>query len=240
MNLLLFLIVIMASFIVVRIGAIAFQLTGLEWSLAKFQSLSCFTGTGFTTKEAELVTGHPQRRRIASVLMVLGNAGFITMVATFANSLRPNIITAKFTIPFLQLVIPSKILPWANLTIIVTIVFTAYKIFTHSGVATRLTYFLRKRLVKADIIKTVSFEELLVATGGYGVSKIEILEKSSILNQTLRETKLRSHDISVLAVERKGQTIPNPPSDIVFMLGDKVTCFGKLENIKEKLSITAK
>ena len=59
MNVMLFIIVVIASFIIVRIGAIAFQLTGLEWSLAKFQSLSCFSGTGFTTREAELVTGHP-------------------------------------------------------------------------------------------------------------------------------------------------------------------------------------
>ena len=48
----LFILALISSFIVVRIGAIAFQLTGLEWSLAKFQALSCFSGTGFTTKEA--------------------------------------------------------------------------------------------------------------------------------------------------------------------------------------------
>ena len=50
MGTVLFIIVLIASWIVVRIGAVAFQLTGLEWSLAKFQSLSCFSGTGFTTK----------------------------------------------------------------------------------------------------------------------------------------------------------------------------------------------
>ena len=82
-------IVIFVSFVVVRIGAIAFELTGLEWSLAKFQSLSCFTGTGFTTKEAELITGNPQRRKIASVLMVLGNAGLVILIASFVSSLVP-------------------------------------------------------------------------------------------------------------------------------------------------------
>ena len=49
--LVLFILALIVSFIVVRIGAIAFQLTGLEWSLAKFQALSCFSGTGFTTKD---------------------------------------------------------------------------------------------------------------------------------------------------------------------------------------------
>jgi Trk-type K+ transport system membrane component len=75
MNLILFIVTIAISFLVVRIGAIAFQLTGLEWALAKFQSLSCFSGTGFTTREAELITGNPQRRKIATSLMILGNAG---------------------------------------------------------------------------------------------------------------------------------------------------------------------
>ena len=55
MNLAIFIIVLIVSFVIVRIGAIAFQITGLEWSLAKFQALSCFTATGFTTKEAELI-----------------------------------------------------------------------------------------------------------------------------------------------------------------------------------------
>ena len=111
MNLLLFIVMISVSFIVVRIGAVAFELTGLEWSLAKFQSLSCFTGTGFTTREAELITGNPQRRRIATVLMVLGNAGLVTLIATFANSLRPNIVKPNFNVPFLDLILPTMLVP---------------------------------------------------------------------------------------------------------------------------------
>ena len=127
MNLLLFIVMILISFIVVRIGAVAFELTGLEWSLAKFQALSCFSGTGFTTKEAELVVGNPQRRRIASVLMVLGNAGLVTLIATFANSLRPETYLPKFTIPFIHLVFPSRLLPWINLIIIVISLYIIYR-----------------------------------------------------------------------------------------------------------------
>ena len=37
--LVLFILTLTVSFIVVRIGAIAFQLTGLEWSLANFMKL---------------------------------------------------------------------------------------------------------------------------------------------------------------------------------------------------------
>ena len=118
MNLLLFIVALVVSFIAVRIGAIAFELTGLEWSLAKFQSLSCFSGTGFTTREAELAVGNPQRRRIASVLMILGNAGLLTLIATFANTLRPELTSTAFTIPFVNLIIPSSIIPFINLLLL--------------------------------------------------------------------------------------------------------------------------
>ena len=235
MNLLLFAIALIASFIVVRIGAIAFELTGLEWSLAKFQSLSCFTSTGFTTKEAELITGNPQRRRIASVLIILGNAGLVTLIATFANSLRPNLSIPEFNIPFVHLVVPSRILPWVNLTIIVITVFVTYKIFTRTALARKITRGLRNRIIKKEIITPVSFEELVVATGGYGISSIDICEDSPLLDKTLQEADLRTKNINILVIERGEEAIPNPRSDTKMLLRDRLICFGKLEEIREKL-----
>ena len=240
MNLLLFLFAIIVSFIAVRIGAIAFQLTGLEWSLAKFQALSCFSGTGFTTKEAELITGNPQRRRIASVLMVLGNAGLVTVIATFANSLRPATIMPKFTIPFVHLVFPSKLLPWINLIIIVVSIYAIYRFFTHAKITRRLTVIIKSKIIKRELVKPVSFEELLVATGGYGVSSIEVCKDSIILEKTIRNADLRNHDITILAIERKKEIIPNPSANIKIQLGDRLICFGKLENIRKELCVVPK
>jgi K+/H+ antiporter YhaU regulatory subunit KhtT len=231
MNVVLFIVAIAISFVVVRIGAIAFELTGLEWSLAKFQALSCFSGTGFTTKEAELITGNPQRRRIASILIVLGHAGLVTLIATFANSLRPSVIMPKLTFPFF----PSGLMPWINLTIIIIAIYAIYKISTNTKLAKRITSTLKTLIVKKEIIKKVSFEELVIATGGYGVSQIEICKESPIIDKTLLESDLRRLDISVLALERKGETMPNPSADTKFLLGDKLICFGKLENIRKEL-----
>src|SRR4030042_2843451 len=153
MNLIIFTIVLVISFIVVRIGAIAFQLTGLEWSLAKFQALSCFSGTGFTTKESELIVSNPQRRKIASVLIVLGNAGLVTLIATFANSIRPRT--------------GATAMPWISLAVIILIILVVYKLFTNIGFAGKVTNTLRRFVVKKEIIKSVTAEELLIATGGY-------------------------------------------------------------------------
>jgi hypothetical protein len=233
MNLLLFIIVIIVSFIVVRIGAIAFQLTGLEWSLAKFQALSCFTSTGFTTREAELVTSDPRRRRIASVLIVLGHAGFVTMIATFANTIRPR--ATKLSIPFVPAYVPPWLQPWINLIIIVVAIYIIYKVFTNTKLARKLTDALRKRIIKKDIIRSVSREELALATGGYGVSKIQVSEGNPIVGKVLSESGLRKDDITVLAIIRDESTIPNPDANRKILSGDELICFGKLDIIRKRL-----
>ena len=55
---------IFISFLIVRAAAIALMMTGLDHKRSIFQALSAFTGTGFTTKEAEKVINHPLRRKI--------------------------------------------------------------------------------------------------------------------------------------------------------------------------------
>lgn len=235
MNLLLFLITIVISFVVVRIGAIAFELTGLEWSLAKFQALSCFSGTGFTTREAELVVGNPQRRRIASILMILGNAGLVTLVATFANSLQPSLYLPKFNIPFLRLGIPSGFVPVFNLAVIVLSLYVIYRFFSHVRVARKITDLIRHRLVKNKVFEPVSFEELMISTAGYGIVSMVACPGSPVVNKLLKEGRLRRLDINLLVIERADRTIVNPPADTMIMPGDRLICFGKLEKIRKEL-----
>ena len=51
------------STILVRIASTIMRLTGLPDNVARFQSLSAMTGTGFTTRESELIVNYPIRRR---------------------------------------------------------------------------------------------------------------------------------------------------------------------------------
>ncbi|MDP8216035.1 MAG: TrkA C-terminal domain-containing protein [Candidatus Kaelpia imicola] len=233
MNLLLFFVILVISFIAVRIGAIAFELTGVDWSLAKFQALSCFTGTGFTTRESELITANSQRRRIASVLMVLGNAGLVSLIATFANSLRSDVL--EFNIPFIGSVVPYQVLPLLNVAIIVSVLYFGYKIFNKTNISRKLTRAIRTRIINRDMVKRISFEELVISTGGYGISSIKICDSSPVIDKTLQESNLRSWDITVLAIERNRETIPNPQASMKIMQDDTLICFGKLENIRSKL-----
>ena len=72
--------------IIVKIGSIAFQFTGMEPKMAMFQSLSAFTNTGFTTSSAESVVQHPRRRTIASIMIVMGYIGIIGLIVTMVRS----------------------------------------------------------------------------------------------------------------------------------------------------------
>ena len=235
MNVMLFVIVLVASFVVVRIGAVAFHLTGLEWSLAKFQSLSCFSGTGFTTREAELITTSPQRRRIATILIVLGNAGLVTLIATFASALTPQkTLWSRLSESLLPVDIPAWVVPWVNMVVIILAVYASYRVFTNKKIIAKLTNSLSNIMTRRATVTPVSFEELLLVADGYGISRIDVTGDSTLPDKTLGESGLRKSDITVLAILRGDQTIPNPTADVKILPGDELISFGKLANMRKR------
>src|SRR3954452_25540852 len=80
------LITIAVSLLITRIGTTALVHTGLSREVARFQARSAFFGVGFTTTEAESVVNHPVRRRIVLWLVLLGNAGIVTVLASVVLS----------------------------------------------------------------------------------------------------------------------------------------------------------
>ena len=73
----LMLVLITVWLFVLWFGSIALEATGMERSRARFQAMSALTGTGFTTREAENIVGHPRRRLIVGWMMFLGSVGII-------------------------------------------------------------------------------------------------------------------------------------------------------------------
>src|SRR5688572_28082242 len=86
-----FLTILAISFLVVRVGTVALVMTGLWEDVASFQSLSAFSGAGFTTTEAENVVVSQTRRTITKMLIRLGSAGIVTAVSSLIISFtRPD------------------------------------------------------------------------------------------------------------------------------------------------------
>ncbi|MCA9472391.1 MAG: hypothetical protein MRJ96_15025 [Nitrospirales bacterium] len=75
------------SIFLIRIASVALRLTGLEEQSAKFQALSAFSGTGFTTRESESIVNYPIRRKIITIMIVVGNLGLVSVFATLVVSL---------------------------------------------------------------------------------------------------------------------------------------------------------
>jgi hypothetical protein len=158
------------------------------------------------------------------------------MIATVAQSLRAeeHIWTglSKRLLPF---EVPGDVVPWVNLGLLVISVYIVYRVLTSPKISDRITHFLRKRIIQRDIFQRVTVEELLLATGGYGVCRVAVQAGSPVIDKTLAESGLRSYDITVLAIVRDGQTVPNPPANMKILRSDELICFGKLGNIRGRI-----
>ncbi len=80
-------IILAMSVIVVRVASVVLRRTGLPVHVARFQSISALTATGFTTGESEMITNYPVRRRVIAALMIIGNLGIVSLGATFVVTL---------------------------------------------------------------------------------------------------------------------------------------------------------
>ena len=81
------LVVLVLLLTVTRVASVALRLTGMAPDAARFQPLSAFTGSGFTTTESEQIAQHPVRRRIAAWLMMAGTLQFAAVTGTVILSL---------------------------------------------------------------------------------------------------------------------------------------------------------
>jgi hypothetical protein len=86
--------------------------SGLPEDVARFQARSAFTGAGFTTSESETVVNHPLRRRIISMLMLIGNLGLVTVLATVIVSLVDTVETVRSMVNQLSWIVGMLVLLW--------------------------------------------------------------------------------------------------------------------------------
>jgi hypothetical protein len=215
MSVVLLVVFVCISYLIVRIGSIALEMTGMERSRARFQALSAFSGTGFTTREAELVVNHPRRRKIVTYLMILGNAGIVSVIATFVLSMRE---TGAFR-------------PSLNLAIIAASLLMLYRIASHQTFARKLTQKIREILREKLHFEKVHVQELLQQSDGYGIASILVGRRSKVAGLTLSQSGFKERDLMILSVERDEEMIPVPKAQTKIRVGDRLICYGKLENL---------
>jgi len=214
MSVFLLVVILIVSFLIVRIGAVALELTGMDADHARFQSLSAFTGTGFTTRAAESVVNHPQRRRIVSYLMILGNAGIVSLIGTFLLSLHDNTTSS-----------------WINVGIILAALVLLWRLASSAALTRRLSGAIRDRLRHTELVE-LTLEEILHQQQGYGIARIIVPDCSSLIGMSLAEAEFPARHIIVLSILREGQLTPVPPADFRLAAFDEVVCYGRLQTIQ--------
>lgn len=210
-------VIIVISAFIVKIASVALNLTGLDNKRALFQAISAFTGTGFTTSDAELVVNHDIRRRIVMVLMVLGNAGLVSVMSTLMLSF---IKGGMMMTPVLL-----------NIIIILTAILVLIQVSRNKALTRGLTRKIQERLMKTPAFTQKHVEEILRLAKGYGIAEVILNEKCVDIGRTLFDSSFRQKDILILAIERGASVIPAPHASDRLLLNDTLICYGKLENI---------
>ena len=215
MSLFVLLSVILISALIIKIGAITLRMTGIDRETAQFQALSAFSGTGFTTSEAENIVNDPRRRKIVKALMILGNVGIVTTLAMLFLSLQGATVTnalAKFgVIGLLALLLLA--LPLSR------------------GLDNFLDNFIMKRLSKSTYFSMGAFSQMMRFARGYGIAELVVSDSDRLTGKTLAESGLSSSDILVLAIRRKRIMVTAPKAGERILADDRLICFGLLDNI---------
>ncbi len=207
--------------LLVEVLSIALKVTGLDMDKARFQVISIITHTGFTTRESELITQHPTRRKIVEGLMLVSYVTTATFISIIISALRSHQEFMFFT--FL-----------AALALVLILL-----LFRNKRMLDRLESMIERQIVKQmkNYSKNKTVEEVLRLNDEYGVAEFIIDEDSSLLGLPLKSSGLKQNYIQVLNIDRGSHMVHFPKNDLVFQLGDKVVVYGLISSIKELVII---
>lgn len=211
------LIILAVSFFVVRVGTVALMMTGLSEEVASFQSLSAFSGVGFTTSEAESVVVSQARRSIIKTLIRLGSAGVVTVISSLILSFTGTEAQTGRRI----LVIAIGLMVLAMLS-------------QSRAFQSLITPLIRTALRRVGFMDLQDYASILHVTEGYGIAEMQISPDSWLSGRTLRELRLNTEGVSVLGAMRRGsEYIGAPPPQYTFAAGDRIIAYGRHARLAE-------
>ncbi len=212
--------IITLSIFVTRVASILLVHTGLSRESARFQSRSAFTGVGFTTEESEKIVRHPVRRRIIFWLMLLGNAGVISAIATLLLTFLPDEQGKANWLLRGSILIASLVALW----------FVANSLVIDRWLSGAVSRALRKW----TDLNVRDYAGLLHLAGDYQVTELIVNKKDWLANRTLKELSLRNEGIQILGIERKnGDFVGVPFGDTRIFAEDLLILYGRDGDIKE-------
>jgi len=81
----------------------------------------------------------------------------------------------------------------------------------------------------------IDVRQRLSVSTGYGVAELLVHTNAELVGKTLGESGLWERDITVLTLPRGATVIPNPRKGQLLEAGDRLLCFGKLEEMRSMI-----
>lgn len=207
------------SLLITRIATVALTYTGMPKESARFQARSAFTGTGFTTSEAEKIVNHPVRRRIIMLLMLFGNVGIAAVLASLVLTFVGEESGSNLALKMVLLLAGVAALWLAAIS---------------KWVDRQLSRVISHALSRYTNLEVRDYASLLHLAGEYKVSEMHVDQGDWLANRTLGELKLRDEGLLVLGVERKaGEFLGAPNGDTRIEEGDVVIIYGRDSTVAE-------
>ncbi|MHC5040182.1 MAG: TrkA C-terminal domain-containing protein [Planctomycetota bacterium] len=221
--------IVLASLLIVRVGTVALRITGLDPETASFQALSAFTGTGFTTTEADLITRHPGRRRTVKILIIVGNAFFASVVAMIIS------VVVQVGLQKQTAAEDGGIGVWEIIVVFAVLIvgFLLVLSFSWSQRFSRwLDHYIENRLARSRGYRMFQLQRVLDLAGGYTVGEFRVQKGSWLVGRSLLDLALGRFKILVLAVERGLRLVRTPTAATVIDENDNLICYGPIEGMK--------
>jgi K+/H+ antiporter YhaU regulatory subunit KhtT len=213
------LLTIFISMVVNRIATVALSFTGMSKEMARFQARSAFSTVGFTTSEAESVVRHPVRRRIIMLLMLMGNVGLVTVLASLMGSV-------------VQIYEDSAYPLVLNLFILVCGLVLIWALASSTWLDHKLSHAVTWALNKYTRLEAYDFMELLNLEEGYIVTEMSVEEGDWLVGRKLSDLRLADGGVHVLGLRRRDGEFAGAPTGPTFVRkGDIMILYGAREDV---------
>lgn len=193
--------------------------TGLSKQTAQFQARSAFTGVGFTTRESERIVAHPVRRRIIMVLMLLGNVGIVSVLASLVLTFVDNQAGTTEWLKKAASLIGGLSVLWL----------ISRSKWLDKGLSKWMNYL----IAKYTDIKVRDYAGILHLSGEYEITEMLVDKNHWMTNKNLRDLNLRQEGLNLIGLEREeGNYIGLPNGDTVIREGDMLIMYGRESALK--------
>jgi len=211
--------VAMLSLLVTRIAAMALMFTGLSHEAARFQARSAFSGVGFTTTESELIMNHPVRRKIIMILMLLGNIGIATVVATVIVSLLSTAGSENWL---------------RNVLLFLGCLSLLWVIAVSHFVERNLNRIIAWGLKKWTRLDVQDYVAILHLQNEFAVWEMKVERNGWLAGKSLIEAGLSREGVLILGIQRKNGVYIGAPQGISRIYeGDVLVMYGHMPRLEE-------